>query len=45
MFDKEAMEYIAAQIKCKGDNILIVSIYRSPNSGAVNNEKMLELLQ
>ena len=39
VFKEEATEYIATKIKGKSDDVLFVSIYRSPNSDTVNNEK------
>ena len=45
VFKEEATEYIASKIKGKSDDVLFVSIYRSPNSDTVNNEKLMAMLE
>lgn len=45
VFDAKATEYIAAKIIGKNKYVLLVSIYRSPNSDKKNNEKIIALLE
>lgn len=40
----EACEYLAVKIKGQTDDLLLVSVYRSPNSVPENNEQVLGLL-
>lgn len=45
VFKKEATEYIVVKIRGKRDDVLLVSIYRSPNSDTDNNERVMALLE